>query len=120
MDSPISVEEVLQKYGYIPQVNDIIQLLIDLFFLIGKIALCVFLIILTIPILILVTTIFIITGEFPPVLAAYLFMIVMTYDSNCPPGNPLLNWLSPLKTIHKLSEINDITNLVRDCPCLQE
>ena len=109
----IVVDEILQKYGHIPIVRGLCNMILGLLSdLIGKIIYCITLIILAIPVGIL--------GLFLGLVLrleyiAYHFLgmalvLISKYDRNCPPSTPLNNLLSSFHPLYTLSETNDITN----------
>lgn len=116
------MNEILEKYGHIPFVSNFGNLILNLLELIDKIIFCITLIIIFIPVAILFIFLGLVLG-FKYIaynIGAIALVLITEYDRNCPPGTPLFDWLSPLKTIYTLKDIDDITNLIEDCPCLQE
>ena len=115
----VVINEILQKYGYMPMVSNLCYVIINSFDLIGKIVFCIFLFMLAIihVLLVFILAIFKIWSDD---LITNIIYIAATYDRNCPPGTPLFDWLSSLFTIYTLKDIDDITNLAKGCPCLQE
>ena len=116
----VVIDEILQKYGHIPMVANLCNMILDLSDLIGKILYCIALIIIFIPfaILFLFFGLVLRLEQIGLAFGVYAFITVMEYDLNCPPSTPFFDW--PLKSIYILSDTNDIPNLVNDCPCLEE
>ena len=120
----VVVNEILQKYGHIPKIANLCNLILDTLNLIGKIMYCIVLYMIFIPTVILTFTVtfILIILNLPQHFSIYLFflslVIAFTLDTNCPPGTPFFD-LS-YKSIYTVLETNDITNFVNDCPCMQE
>lgn len=114
------VNEILQKYGHIPMVRSLCNVILNSLDLVGRIIFCIFLIILYIPLLWLCGFIVSTFGVIPPYIGFLWLLIAMIYDDYCPPSTPLNNLLSPFQSLYTLSVTKDITNLAKNCPCLQE
>jgi len=114
------VNEILQKYGHIPMVSNLCNVILNALDLFGNILICIILILLLIPCFLLIAVSYY-TGMGILLYNVFWIIIVigMTMEDYCLPYNSLISIL-PLKSIYTLTETNVITELVRDCPCLQE
>jgi len=113
------VDEILEKYGHIQVIGDfcnVILMIMDLSYLL---LFCIFLVIITIPIFLLFV-ILMTLNIFPPTIASLLFLLIRIFGDDCSPSTSLINLLPSLNALLNLSETRDITNLIMDCPCLQE
>ena len=117
----VVIDKILQKYGHIPIINNVCSVILKLLELIGKIIFCITLLIIEIPLAILFL-IFEVLGIYNicELFLGLLILTASTFDSNCPPSTPLNNLLLPFQSLYTLLETKDITNLAKDCPCLQE
>jgi hypothetical protein len=110
----VVIDEILQKYGYIPMIRTLCNYIHNTMNLIGKIILCAILWAIFIPIFIISELIYITMGwvhGFIPWLLDYVqLLLILMIGLEC-------NFFGPLWNI---TETNDITNLAKDCPCLQE
>jgi hypothetical protein len=113
------IDEVLEKYGHIPMVRGLCNVIINSLDSIYWLLFCVFLVIITIPIFLIVTIIWTITEALPQILGSLLFLLVIIFGEDCSPSTSLNNLLSPFQSIFTISETNDISDF-SDCPCLQE
>ena len=113
------VDEILQKYSHIPIISSLCNIILNTLSLIGNVIICIFLIMLAIPI-------FILYGVFKylrldillvRITLAAVFIGMVIYDY-CSPFNKFISKL-PFQSLYTLSEPRDITNLARGCPCLQ-
>jgi len=83
----VVIDDILQKYGHIPIVNNLCNIILGISDIIGRMIYCIFLIIILIPLVIL----FLIFNENEEVsysLMVFIFISASEYDLNCPPGNP--------------------------------
>jgi hypothetical protein len=116
----VVIDEILQKYGHIPIVNNLCNIILGISDIIGRMIYCIFLIIILIPLVILFLIFDVLENEeVSYTLMLYIFIAGAEYDLNCPPGNPFF-WDWPFKLFYTLLGKNDISELVNDCPCLQE
>jgi hypothetical protein len=115
----VMIDEILEKYGHIPMISNLCNVILSLSNVIGKIIFCIAIIIIEIPIIILML-LFALSGFHYPAtyMQGLLLGFILTYDDNCPPGTPLSLKL-PLKSIYTRLETNDISDF-NECPCLQE
>ena len=117
------VNEILQKYGHIPKISNLFNLILNLLELIGKIMYCIVIAIIVIPIVTLYSILEYSTGVFYGIymlLGLIGFVLLTIFSKNCIPSTPFDNLFLPFKSIYKLSERNDITKSINDCPCLQD
>ena len=113
-------DELYEKYGYIPMVMNLCNIIFISLDLIGQILLCIFLTMITIPLLLIVAVVFAILNVIPPIAGGLLFIILSNYDRNCPPGTPFFDWFSSFQSIYTMLETKDNINTFDGCPCLQE
>lgn len=112
------VNEIQEKYGHMPTVRglcNVIQSALDL--TIGRIIYCIILTILTIPFGILFIFFSLVLGLYNigMLMGAITLHLIDEYDREC------TRYFNPsLKSLYTLSETRDITNLIDNCPCLQE
>ena len=112
------IDVISQKYSHIPMVRSLSNAIINLLGLIGLWILCTIIFIIAILLgLIVVILIFFNFDDVANYIAAFVFAILWELDSNCP---DIWDFIPPFKSLYHLSETKDITNLVKDCPCLQE
>ena len=114
----VVINEILQKYGHIPIVNNLLQSIISLLLLFARITLCIFLIIIGIPIVILFFILFFL-GMSPDYLLFYVTLIFSTLDDFCLTYRPFISKLQ-LQSIVTQLETDNITYSAKNCPCLQE
>ena len=106
-----TLNEILKKYGQDPKVNNACGVILFLLYFLARIALCILIFILAIPVLIFYF-IALIKGDMK------LIEVVSNIQASV---LMIIELCSPIyfKYQPKITKINDITNLVNDCPCLQ-
>jgi hypothetical protein len=119
----IIIDEILEKYGHIPIVANLCNMIFNSFSFIGNYLICITILILLIPLAIL----FLIVDSLGLNIAWWVvflvsFELVSLYLLLCPPSItiPFINLETPFKSLSTLTETKDITNLIEDCPCIQE
>jgi len=122
----VVIDEILHKYGHNPMIGNLCNMILNALGKVGRLFFCILIIIITVPILTLM-----LNGYYWGLPAALVYMSYYIFIRSvymamliCPfywyPTNLLISSKLPFKTIYTLSEINDITNLTKGCPCLQE
>lgn len=122
----IVIDEILQRYKHIPMVKTLCNRIIGVLDAIGLFLFCVvFGILVALPLAILMLILFFsgLTNSYLGQTIFYiLFTIFFIWDYKCNfiafPMNKLSDSL--IKSISILRKVNDISELVNDCPCLQE
>jgi hypothetical protein len=59
-------------------------------------------------------------GELPIVLGSLVFLLVGIFGDDCSPSTSINNLYPLLNSLYTPSEIKDITNITKDCPCFQK
>ena len=121
----IVIDDILEKYGHIPMVSNLCNAILSLSNIIGKIIYCiVFGIVIFLLLAFAKLMILIGLGDTMFCKALLLFTIALTigFSDECLPDIPFpkLFLNLSLNQIYTLSQTKDITNLAKDCPCLQE
>ena len=112
----VVINEILQDYRHIPIVRSLANTILNTISDIGRIIVCVFLYIIIIPLTLLAAIGLSLKIDY----LWYLFGTLATFvalilDMECREYfNP------PSKSIYTMLDTNDITNLVDECPCMQE
>jgi hypothetical protein len=114
------VDEILQRYGHIPIIAKQCGIILNLLELVGYMIICIFLIMLFIPVFILHTVFLLLRLEY---LRQYMAMFtvgigLLTYVF-CPPYNEFISKL-PFQSIYTMLETKDNINTFDGCPCLQD
>jgi hypothetical protein len=108
------VNQILQKYGHIPVVKDLCNVILNSLGLVGRIIFCVFLYILLIPLTLLAGIFLVLEIDYLWHIFGGLAIIISLMTSLECSG-----YFNPsFKSLYTLSGTNDILEL--DCSCLQE
>ena len=114
----VVIDEILEKYGHILMIRTLCNMILNSLGIIGLWLLCTFILIYVILFgliaLVLSFLNFNIVAEY---IVAIVFVILLELDSNCP---TIWDFIQPFKSLFTLSKTNDFTNLIENCPCLQE
>ena len=115
----VVIDEILEKYGHIPMVRALCNVILNSLGLIGLILYCIIFFIIAI-LLGLVFLIFAIMGLYyvPSLIAQIVFIILMDLIYYC--NEPIINLKIPIISLYKTLETNKIIKLIKDCPCLYE
>ena len=114
------VDEILQRYGHIPMVRSLCNIILKTMDSFNLLLFCIFIVVITIPVFIIVFFVWSTFGIIPPTLGPILFLLAMILDSECPQSNTLNNLLPSFKSLYPMLETNDNINTFDGCPCLQE
>ena len=115
------VDEVLQKFGHIPMVRSLCNVIQNALGLFGLILSCIFYLIMALllgPFVVIL--IYFNYDEDALNLAIVVAIFITEFDSNCNPFYPPWNLKLPFQSIYTLSETKDNINTFAGCPCLQE
>jgi len=115
------VDEILQKYGHIPMVRSISDLILILLGLFGLIIFCIF----SISIVALIGIIAMILAllrfyDIPLFLMAFLLHLITELEHYCNPLYPPFSLKLPFKSLYTMLETKDNINTFDCCPCLEE
>ena len=121
----VVIDEILQKYGHIPIISSLFNVILNLSITISQIIYCIFLR-MSLRLSLILFGICFVLGIFIPGfhevgagIWLILLIVVSELDLYCSPYFPS-NLNLPIKSIYTLLETNDMTNLSKDCPCLEE
>ena len=114
------IDEILQRYGHIPMVNNLANEILNLLGLIGKTIFCIFLVIITIPALLIFTFFFANFDITLQNIGGLLLILLIILDRQCPQPTSLNNLLPSFQSIYTMLKTTDNTNTFHGCPCLQE
>jgi len=114
------VNEVLEKYGHIPTVRGLCNVILNTLDSAGDMIICIFLIMLFIPVFIL-HTVFLLLGfeNLRQYMAMFTVGIGLLTYVFCPPYNEFIS-IPSFKFIYTMLETKDNINTFDGCPCLQE
>ncbi|MBW2966677.1 hypothetical protein KY342_06255 [Candidatus Woesearchaeota archaeon] len=117
----VVIDEIMEKYRHIPMVSNLCNVILNIIGLFGLIILCIFFI--SIAILLGLVVVILIYSNFDEAayyIAAFVLIILLELNKYCNPFYPPFNLKLASKSISTLKDIDDITNLAKGCPCLQE
>jgi len=109
------VNEILQKYGNIPMVRSLCNVIFNILDSFGLVLFCLFLEIILWPLVIIDTILFGVIGELPYYLTLMCFLIAWIIDTECP--DP---FKQSFQSIYTMLETKDNINTFDCCPCLEE
>ncbi len=116
----VVIDEILEKYGHIPMVSSLCNMILNSLGLIGRIIICIFV---WIAIILLGLVFFILAflslNYAAVYVAAVIYYIAVTMNEFCYPYKSLISKL-PFESIYILTETKDNTNTFDGCPCLNE
>ena len=105
------IDEILQRYGHIPMVRSLCNVILNTLGLLGDLTICIIIIITA-----LLTMPFIWYSYF---IHSLFILCLLVVDDYCPPYNNLISKLS-FQSIYTMLETKDNINTFDGCPCLQE
>ena len=109
------IDEILQRYGHIPIVRSLCNVIFNILDSFGLVLFCLFLEIILWPLVIIDTILFGVIGELPYYLTLMCFLIAWIIDTECP--DP---FKQSFQSIYTMLETKDNINTFDCCPCLQE
>ena len=121
----VVIDEILQRYGDIPMVRSLCNLIIKLDWFPGIIVSCIFLWMIFISSMVILGKIDnILYGLNINISLLRIFLVpflilASILNNNCPPSTPIF-WDWSFKSLYTLSETKDSINTFDGCPCLQE
>lgn len=113
------IDEVLEKYRYLPMVNNLFDMIINTLNSFGLILYCISLIIIAILLQSIVDIIWKITGETPQIIFSLLLLTALILDTECRSHISISNFLSQLRTKSSLKERSNVSDF-SICSCNRE